>query len=294
MPIMNSIIDILFVDFHRGEGLVLISEDPSPTNSLKTRLDVIWKDDPPWVVSGTQPIVSYSTLLKGISSKIPTKTRVNIYQIRSIQVMPSYPFPTLFAELKVKEIFGGPDALNSNGETDYASGMDEIISDNTYSLCGMLEKKAWSLYPCEKDLWDEAERGHIIWLRNDADPHSFVVNTFAVVPGGSLLATGRGDVRVLTLGNYGQGKAVLQFSLPFQATSWSLTAGGCMKLICIDFGCFFVVFSLILLVFHRYTSYNPSTGFLHVDHDLGAKNTQNLSSWQHYKLPIQRNQGVYE
>lgn len=141
--------------------------------------------------------------------------------------MPAYPDPMLFAEVQVQIITGGPDpsVLDANGNVDYTDPTPEVITSTAYSLCGLVQsKRNWGAHTCDMGLWDEADRGHIIWLRDDSIPIQYSVNTFAVVPGGSYLATGKGEVRVLQLANHGQGAPSLVFNLPYRATSWSLTS----------------------------------------------------------------------
>lgn len=136
--------------------------------------------------------------------------------------MPSSPVPVLFAEIKGKEIFGGftnPDDYNSEYVPEY-------IQDATYSLCGVVNnKRNWMPFKCDMAFWDEVNRGHIVWLRDESRPNFMISHSFAVVPSGSLLSTGKGNVRIITMENYGQGKPILQIGVPFKSTSWALTAG---------------------------------------------------------------------
>ena len=96
LEIINSIIDIMFVDFRRGEGLVLISEidksDPTwdAGSTMRTRLDFIWKGDAPWVKWGTQMAISEEKLVEKIG--VPSDRRFVLHDIKAIQVShPKHP-----------------------------------------------------------------------------------------------------------------------------------------------------------------------------------------------------------
>lgn len=89
LPLMNKVIDIMFLDYRRGEGLVLISENKNREGGydtpMKTRLDIIWKGDKEWVDGWMEPAISEESMLNAISNK-PANTRIQIKQITGIQV----------------------------------------------------------------------------------------------------------------------------------------------------------------------------------------------------------------
>ena len=218
LPIMNNIIEIMFIDFKRGEGLVLISDDEDSTNTLKTRLDIIRKGDPPWIPEMTLPAVSHEIFLRSIT-RSPGSSYAQLHGIRGIQVMPTIGNPVLYVQLQGLEVFGARSDVDAD---DYLSGGAEYTKDATYSLCGILTSITLNLHTCHHDIWDEAERGHIIWLTVEGAANAR--GNFAVVPSGSLLSTGAGQVRIVKIDQLTEPVTFIR-SLPFKSTTWTLTSG---------------------------------------------------------------------
>ena len=209
LPIMNKIINILFTDFQRGERLVLISETEDGAGStLKTRIDVISKGGGSWIPGVTPRLVSSTTILEIVSGSIITNSRVVLHQIVDIQVMPEGGglATVLFVQLQGMEI-ADPDSIS------------EHMIDRSYTMCGALNHQSWNPSMCHSGIWDETERGHIIWL-NGTTTEKY----FAVVPGGSALSTSSGNIRVMRISGVNMIPQEIK-SLPFKSTSWSLTSG---------------------------------------------------------------------
>jgi hypothetical protein len=179
--LMNSVIDCFFTDFERGESLVVLSSVES--TDFQSRIDVFSKGDAYVNAQQTMPIVSHDDLLSAVAAAS------RIVRVNSIIVQPYYGDIVLHAEVDAVVITSG----GGEGSSFLLSGiMDEFKESSSvekFNICGTLVGKAWQISQqttCSMDIWHEADRGHIIWI---AYPMA------AVVPGGSLLSTGTGDVR---------------------------------------------------------------------------------------------------
>ena len=209
LPIMNSVVEAYFLDFARGESVALLRDTEAPQGgAFRSRIDVLVKGGPTFVNGATQPIVGAATLRNAIGITDPRST-VQVNKVSGILVQPALPHPILHAEV-VASIVRNIPALE-----DYTDGAQEQASTERYSLCGLIAGRTWHPQKCDHGIWDEADRGHIIWTTDKV----------AVVPSGSLLATGSGDVRVLDMPPGGFGGLSLVASVPFQSTTWSLTSG---------------------------------------------------------------------
>ena len=221
LNIMNLVVDVRFTDFARGESLVLlrdVGEDTKDVSGSRSRIDAIVKGAPKYVVGMTQPMESTASMQRVLENSMPvmstnTGRRIMIGKIVGIEVQPATPHPILYTQLLATVTTGIPDPVG-----DFMDGGGESSVDKRFSVCGSLTSygRRWSMQVCKSEIWDEADRGHIVWLEN---------RRFAVVPGGSLLATGSGHVRIMDMGTGTLGKPELVLMKPFQSTSWTLTSG---------------------------------------------------------------------
>lgn len=211
LPIMNSVVEAYFLDFERGESVALLRDMEVTAGEFRSRIDVLRRGGPTFINGVTQPIVGSATLKNAIGISEPRST-VRVNKISGILVQPGSPYPILHAEVVASVVRNIP-ALE-----DFTDGDQEQASTERYNLCGLIAGATWHPQRCDYDIWDEADRGHIIWTNDASD-------RVAVVPSGSLLATGGGDVRVLDMPPGGWGGLSLVASVPFQSTTWSLTSG---------------------------------------------------------------------
>ena len=219
LSIMNSVIDAAFVDFARGETVVLLREveiDTS-TNYFHSRIDAFKRGDE---FSGDllwAPLADADTFLPHFD--LEASASLTLQRITGILVQPGSTatagFPVLYAEVTAVKVTNIPSSSSDFGEMD-----DEKATSKTYNLCGYLSSggKVWSgmSSTCSTELWDEASRGHIIWITPELA---------VVLPGGSMMSTNTGNVRIIRFEAMSSQKPVALGNRPFKSSSWMLTSG---------------------------------------------------------------------
>lgn len=168
LDIMNSVVDIQFAEFQRGDGLVLLREQSaSATTGFKSRIDYVWKDGPPYNPVSTVPIIGEASYAKVVQISSPDD-QVNIHQVMGIIVQPPFPqtvtnqYAILYAKVSASITRNAPTVTDDI--TGINSGFEETITYEEFCMCGpLLGKRAWAATKCEYGIWDEAALGHIVW-----------------------------------------------------------------------------------------------------------------------------------
>lgn len=226
---MNSIVQVLFVDFERGERLAILrqtegSDGGRQTPRFQSRVDIVYKGQPPYTGTFPQPVAGEESFLSVIRQANPeSNTRVQIRKISGIMVQPTSSPADVVLHMEVIAII----VRNIPVLDDLMDGDRESATTERFNLCGILHDRWWTPEICHLGVWDEANQGHIVWTGFTEDAQSEAKSTVAtVIPSGSILSTGSGDVRVVEFRSDNLQQApVLYATRPFQSSTWSLTSG---------------------------------------------------------------------
>ena len=229
LQIMNAVVDVHFVDFALGAAVAVLREVQveSFSNRFQSEVYVFARGDE-YNPLLSVPVVSASSLfgaaVESSAAQQQEVTAVSLIRITGMLVRPIVHPPTtindprcvLHVEVAVSVV-----------RTDAFDGK-ETVATETRSMCGELvvtdhdlqlsPSWSWGATACGRDLWDETRRGHVVWFNGG--------RSFVVVPAGSLLTTGKSDVRVMRMSQTDfTAEAVLVGSRGFRSSTWTLTSG---------------------------------------------------------------------
>lgn len=230
LPIMNSILSIQFVDFKRGERLAILRQTDGPsggrqTATFQTRVDIVYKGQAAYTETFPQPVAGEESFLSVIRMANPGENvRSQIKKISGIMVQPiNEETDNMILHLEVVAVI----VRNIPVMDDLMDGGEESVTTERYNLCGILQDTWWTPQICHLGIWDEVNQGHIIWTGFEGDTANTRNTVATVVPSGSILSTGSGDIRVVEVpsgGNLRRGPTLVA-TRSFQSSTWSLTSG---------------------------------------------------------------------
>lgn len=178
ISIMNLVVSVMFSDLARGESLVILRN--SADSQLRSVIEHVQLGGPPYILGGTQPLANVDTLTSAIMQGPAGQvySEVQPKQITGIEIQPGLPHPILYAQVLSVALSGVPDPLG-----DFLDGANEVATDIRFCVCGLLDSSSgqWSQIPCKAEIWEEADRGHIVWLPTPST--GIYTGRFAVVPG---------------------------------------------------------------------------------------------------------------
>jgi len=203
----TRIVSVAFTDVDMGSALVILRQQQAHRRldyfdkaNRHTFYGDLYPPPSPWMV---MDVPSSQNLLE-----CPEQHTCRPREIRKVLVSSSGPVDTT--------IF-----LQVEAEVSDAGG---VSATQTFTLCttGLGVAAEWRSCVC-CTLWEEASLGHAVSL-SPASPGSSTSSGMIIVPGGGLLSTSKGLVKVLTISPH-TGAVTNTRTVPFQASTWILTSG---------------------------------------------------------------------
>jgi hypothetical protein len=208
VSIMNQVTIVKFLDFERGEKLLVVrdvvpSDESNQNQKFESSIELFTKaqfssSEAAWTPEGgsSPPLVDEAYIVSSLY--VPPGTVMQLRRINSVLVSPVSQYISQYIYMEVMAV--------------YAS--DAAITTKRINICGPLVQQEWSITECSPSLWDETDRGHPIFLSS---------NSLVIVPGGSMLTTSDGNLVFFNISQFGN--VVGKYTRPFQSATWALTSG---------------------------------------------------------------------